>query len=267
MNRASSPAFALLASTFLASAGNARAQDSGLRLHPWADGAVIAGSAAALIASHALSSELAPKQCRWCEGNGLDDGARDAIRWPNARAAGGISDSIAFATLPVTVLGSVALAAHDDKKLSNVPQDVLVVAEATLVAMLLNQVAKLSVARQRPRVHALGDDSSRSAEPQDNLSFFSGHTTLAFSLATAAGTVATMRRYRYADWVWTSGLVLAASVGYLRMAADEHYFTDVATAALVGTSAGVAIPLLLHSPSLPVRVAPSPGGLSVVGVF
>jgi membrane-associated phospholipid phosphatase len=42
---------------------------------------------------------------------------------------------------------------------------------------------------------------------------------------------------------------MATSVGYLRIAADKHYFSDVMTAAVIGSIVGVGIPLLFHAPS------------------
>jgi hypothetical protein len=248
-------AFALGAST-------ARAEGTELPVNLWVDGAVTLGSTAIVLGAQIPA--LQPDTCRWCESNELDDAARRATRWHNTQAAGGLSSSIAYATLPATVLGSLLLASQDEGHGSNLPADFLIVAEATMTALAANQVVKVAAARQRPRVH---DPGSRASGPDDNLSFFSGHTTLAFSLATAAGTVATLRKYRFADWVWASGLVLAASVGYLRMAADEHYFSDVAVGALVGTSIGVALPVLLHSPKARVRVVPTPGGIGVAGIF
>jgi membrane-associated phospholipid phosphatase len=44
------------------------------------------------------------------------------------------------------------------------------------------------------------------------------------------------------------GLPLAAATGYLRVAADRHYFTDVVGGMLVGAIVGVGIPLLFHRP-------------------
>src|SRR6059058_3168029 len=73
----------------------------------------------------------------------------------------------------------------------------------------------------------------------DNLSFFSGHATLAFALATSAGTVASMRHHRLAPVMWAVGLLLATTGGYLRIAADRHYATDVLTGALVGSAVGI----------------------------
>ena len=101
-----------------------------------------------------------------------------------------------------------------------------------------------------------------------NLSFFSGHTSFAFSLAVASGTVASMRGYRAAPAVWGVGLGAAAVTGYLRIAADRHYATDVMTGALVGSALGFAVPYLLHRrgretrepPRLQFGVAPVAGG-------
>jgi membrane-associated phospholipid phosphatase len=39
--------------------------------------------------------------------------------------------------------------------------------------------------------------------------------------------------------VWATGLTLASTVGYLRIAADKHYFSDVVTAAIIGSIVGV----------------------------
>ncbi len=117
-----------------------------------------------------------------------------------------------------------------------------------------HQLAKFFFARERPFVHFLprAPDAVRAlttSPSDDNLSFFSGHTTLAFSLATSAGTIASMRGYRLAPLTWGVGLANAFTIGYLRIGADKHYFSDVTIGALVGTAIGVGIPLIFHSPS------------------
>jgi len=48
--------------------------------------------------------------------------------------------------------------------------------------------------------------------------------------------------------------------GYLRIAADKHYFSDVAIGAAVGTAIGFIIPRCTNTTS---RVRPLPGGLAV----
>lgn len=131
--------------------------------------------------------------------------------------------------------------------------DALLITEATVIAGVLNQVAKFGFARERPFVHYLprAPNAIRelAASPtDDNLSFFSGHTTIAFAIATSSATIATMRGYKLAPVIWGTGLAFGASIGYLRIAADKHYFSDVMTGAIVGSLVGVAVPLILHSP-------------------
>jgi membrane-associated phospholipid phosphatase len=80
-----------------------------------------------------------------------------------------------------------------------------------------------------------------------------------------------MRGYRFAPWVWTQGLALAFFSGYLRIAADRHYLTDVVTGALFGAAAGALVPLLhrpLHAGAARFVIGPVAGpGLGVAGVF
>jgi membrane-associated phospholipid phosphatase len=125
-------------------------------------------------------------------------------------------------------------------------------------------------------VHAIADpDAHRAAlvaDPDALRSFPSGHTTLAFSLAGAAGTVASMRGYRLAPLVWASGLLLGVATAYARIAADDHYFTDTLGGAAIGLVVGSGVPLLFHGPRarrLVVGVSPMPGGrvVSVAGAF
>ena len=103
------------------------------------------------------------------------------------------------------------------------------IAEAVALNGALTQIVKFTAGRERPFVHALpADQKPLTGHPADNnVSFYSSHTSFAFSLAVSTATVASMRRYRWAPVLWGVGLVSAAAVGYLRIAADQHYFTDV----------------------------------------
>jgi membrane-associated phospholipid phosphatase len=206
------------------------------------------GAAALWITSELLKDELAPRTCRWCDDNAFDRGARDGLRWDDAALAGTLSDVSSFAVLPALTFGGItALAAHDSA-LRGAWQDALIVSETAALAALLNQGVKFAVGRERPFVHALDDaDKARTDHPSDNnLSFYSGHTSPSFALAVSAGTVASMRGYRGAWLVWGAGLSVATLSGYLRIAADKHYLSDVLTGAALGGALGVAVPLLFH---------------------
>jgi membrane-associated phospholipid phosphatase len=94
------------------------------------------------------------------------------------------------------------------------------------------------------------------ADTDAYVSFYSGHSSYAFSLAVAAGTVASLRQYPGAGWVWASGLIVASATGYFRIAADKHYLSDVLVAGAGASLVGFAIPYFLHHPRHDLRLRP-----------
>jgi membrane-associated phospholipid phosphatase len=230
-----------------------------------------------LVTSEILKGDLVPEKCRWCSRaadgavalNPYDGWIRDRLVWRNSRAAQTTSSVLAFAAMPALAFGASAASAASEDSPSSAPVDALIIGEAALLAANLNQFAKYAFARERPFVRFL--PSAGNAIPEvtaspsdDNLSFFSGHTTLAFAVATSTGTVASLRAYRSAPLVWAGGLGLAGVVGYLRIAADKHYLTDVMTAVVVGSVVGVGVPLLFHGRRAePIATTASGGALAL----
>jgi membrane-associated phospholipid phosphatase len=249
---------AAAAVALLLSAGAARAEVEPLAIDLRWDLPVTAGAA---LGDLVLSTSLArPHHCQWCGTNRFDDWGRARLRWSNPKSAGTASDVLANGVMPVAVLANSFFSARQGGAPTAFWEDALVIAEATAVAALLNGVAKDTTARRRP-------DAGLDATGASNTSFFSGHTTQAFALAAAAGTVSTLRGYPSAPWVWAGGMTLAAGVGYLRVAADQHWATDVLTGAAVGGLVGWAVPWVFHRvrrPGARVAVLPAPGGFVVV---
>ena len=136
----------------------------------------------------------------------------------------------------MAAIGLTALAAHRDQRFHLRDQfvvDSVIILQAFAINGNVTQLGKFVSGRDRPFVTFSPDPEALDVP---SLSFWSGHTSSAFSLATAAGTVASMRGYRSAPWVWVAGLTFAAATGYLRVAADKHYMSDVLTGAAVGTT-------------------------------
>jgi membrane-associated phospholipid phosphatase len=241
---------ALGAVLFASPAAAQSASPHALRWDPALDATVVTLGVTAVVLSEELKPEIAPSSCRWCSADWLDERVRAALLWKNTGAADTTSGILGFIVTPVAVGGLDALAAIHDGVGRYAGEDILLIAEAGVLAADLTEITKLAVARERPFVHALSPESKRlTAQPSDNnLSFFSGHTSVAFALATAAGTVTTMRGYRWAPAVWSVGLVTASATGYLRIAADKHWLTDVLVGAAVGSAVGVLVPLVFHSP-------------------
>ena len=248
---AARPLAAALALALASTAAPARAAGDGpdrLRWNGPRDLALTGAAAALWIGSELAKSRLAPGDCRFCGTNALDASARDLLVLGDLEAARRTSDVLAFAVLPGAMAAHQLLAA---RRAGGTTEDglvdVLVVVQAAALAADLNQLVKFTVGRQRPFVrYGNWTEADRAPDPDDNVSFYSGHSSLAFSLAAAAGTVSSMRGYRSAPWVWATGMTLATGVAYLRVAGDKHYLTDVLTGAAIGTAAGIALPRLLH---------------------
>lgn len=253
-----------VAATLVASS-DAGAQGSGaaptptpvaLRYDAGIDVPILVGGAVFYGTSEVFKGLWAPPRCRWCDRrdggedhlNGLDAAARRALLWGNPRDAALLSDVGLFVLAPLLTFGVQAGAARDAGQVPATGENLVIVGEALVVAMAVNQVAKLTFGRERPFVHALPEDAKgKASQPSDNnLSFFSGHATATFTLAAASGTVAALRGYRLAPLAFATGGTVAALTAYLRIAADRHYLTDVLVGAAFGTAVGVALPVLVH---------------------
>jgi membrane-associated phospholipid phosphatase len=253
----------LLVVVLLASASVARAQEepaveraqiAELRYELWLDASITGGAVAWWIISEILKGEIGPSTCAWCDPPGVDIAVRDALHWGDSDSPDTISYLTALAAGPIVVFGLDLLAAYGEGQLDAGWVDLLLIAEATAIAMAINQTVKLIAARERPFVNALDatpEEKDRTAQPSDNnLSFYSGHATFVFALAVAGGTIATMRGYRLMPWIWTGGLVVAIATAYLRIAADRHYLSDILVGVAAGSATGFVIPFFFHSPVL-----------------
>jgi membrane-associated phospholipid phosphatase len=185
----------------------------------------------------------------------MDEEARDALRLrdpTSARYARRGADLLVGAVIPAGVLAASALGAWHDGAPRELLEDAVVVVEAATLAANLTALSKRTFERRRP------DGGGGS--------FFSAHVARAFVLATAAGSVASIRGRESAPWIWAGGLTLATGVGYLRVAGDAHWVTDVAAGAAIGSAVGIAVPWLLHRRGHGLRrlpVTPAPGGIRI----
>jgi membrane-associated phospholipid phosphatase len=211
---------------------------------------------------------IGPATCQWCAPSSFDLGARRALLWQDPIAAEHLVDVVGFAVGPAAALGADLVAASHEDAAPQFLVDALLVTEAASIASDVNLAVRFSVARQRPWAWAAAQSPSTSAEASRtrdaNLSFYSGHATMMFAVATAAGTIATMRGYRWAPLVWAVGMPLALATAYLRVASDDHWMSDVLVGVAAGSAMGFAIPYFAHGP---VRIVPAAGTVSVVGVF
>jgi|CXWL01.1.fsa_nt_gi membrane-associated phospholipid phosphatase len=207
----------------------------------------------AAIAGVALPADIfrTPPACRWCDGatpNRVDRWARQA-KWENPCRA---------ARLSYWTLGAVGLAALGPLSHESSGREWLtnagIVADSVAVTGILTQVAKYSFRRERPN----GDPCHPATAPEGdrNLSFFSGHTAIAFALISSARETARLRGHSSNEWVLVGGLS-AAATGYLRVAGDRHHLIDVLAGASVGYFVGRFVPRHFHHRP---PAAPMPAG-------
>lgn len=200
-------------------------------------------------------------ECRWCGGpNALDRGVRNALVWSDTKTAGQISDLSAYALAPAVNLGLVLAGTLASPSTAGLIDDIVPIAETMVVTEWVTRGIKLGFARERPYAHftdATGSD--------DNLSAPSGHTSRAFALMTSAGVIAHTRGYKSEPYIWAAGATIGATAGYLRIAADRHYFSDVVVGAAIGVSAGLTVPLLMRRANA--TVVPTGTGIAFAGVW
>lgn len=229
-----------------------------------------AGSALYVVSETAAKSALAPDHCRWCNVDGLDDRVHRALVWGNPAPATALSTLTGFGAAPVLMLGltafSASAAAGDSEATGRIIDDTIPILETVLYSELVVQVVKFSFGRQRPFVHFPVQLNTVPTQ-DDNLSWFSGHATLAFGFAVSAGVVAHRHGSALEPVIWATGLTLAAATSYLRMAGDKHYLTDVLAGAAWGTASALVIPRLTHALPDNLSVVPQGTGLAVAGSF
>jgi membrane-associated phospholipid phosphatase len=140
--------------------------------------------------------------------------------------------------------------------------DVLILAESFAINALLTEVLKAAIRRPRPYTFLAPEEVDPAvreqliADQQDNdadWSFPSGHTSTAFTAATAGATMLTLELLGRSRWAialaWVGGLSMAGTVAALRVAAGRHFTSDVITSALIGTGIGAAVPLAHWRPT------------------
>ena len=212
--------------------------------------------------SQVLGAYYGPSTCRWCDTpsslNAFDAAGRRAFAGADRAKAGLGSDLLAYAGMPLLTLGLDLAASLDTTRgmrgkyrARRFGIDVLLMTEAMTTTLTVMQLSKFATQRRRPSAIDEPTDGTRTVD--QNLSFFSGHTALAFSLATSAGTIASLRHERLAPVVWAVGVAAATATGMSRVAADQHFASDVIIGSLVGSAIGILVPVL-HRYRTPVRV-------------
>jgi len=156
--------------------------------------------------------------------------------------------------------------------------------EAFAVMGAIQGATNVAVSRERPFGPAcdnggLPENADDCASSWRYRSFFSGHTAQAFTGAALICVHHFKHDLLGTPWDALScagGYAVAATTGMFRLVGDVHYATDVLTGMLAGTLVGYGVPFLHYAFPAPgsagdhtvqLRLAPAPGGASLMGVF
>ncbi len=116
--------------------------------------------------------------------------------------------------------------------------------EAIAVASSLSGIVKGFAGRTRPFVTPDAPWHWNFLHGWTDARYFSmpsGHTTATFAFATAVTVVAVHRRLSHKAIIITLSFLSALFVGFARTYTNQHWFSDVATAALLGATTGFVL--------------------------
>jgi membrane-associated phospholipid phosphatase len=133
------------------------------------------------------------------------------------------SDIYMMGALPLTV-AIVGIVNHNGDQIQNAG----VIAAAVVINFGITTALKYSINRERPFI-TYPDIINKTGKDISDPSFPSGHTSLAFTLATSIS-------LQYPKWyIIVPAYTYAGTVGYSRMHLGAHYPSDVLVGAIVGT--------------------------------
>ena len=189
------------------------------------------GGISLVIGSELLKSHIGPEKSVWEKPNEFDLFFRDHLKWndDNLQTASMLSDVLAKGIAVPSVFWTPLLTDHKygDQLLLNVQ-----VLAAT--GLLVNSF-KFILPRKRPYSFF---GSSKSEGKVDNFSFFSGHAAFPFAVSTSACYLLQKEYPHQSGLIWTGSLLFSATSGYLRIAADKHYMSDVLAGMIIGGFTG-----------------------------
>ncbi len=234
---------------------------------PMRDLGVADAAFSGVLSASILSASIVPlpihRSASWQGGILFDDATRGGLQLgsPSARQlAASISDGLVLGLTAVPVLLDAAIMAwlvRGDPELMG--RMILIDLQAHAFAQGLTTIFKYAVGRERPMARGCREDAQRRREdptcdsrPDPEIapeSFFSGHTSLAFTSAALICLHHTELGLFGPEGdaaACATGMALASTVGILRILADRHYATDVILGAGVGILSGWLVPWLLH---------------------
>ncbi|MDB5103705.1 MAG: phosphoesterase PA-phosphatase [Fibrobacteres bacterium] len=135
---------------------------------------------------------------------------------------------------------------HGEQPWQGAIVDAVILQEALMLSSALSSYSKSIPMHSTPLSYDPNVPDEVKRAPQNASSFFSNHTTAAFTTAVFSAYTFQLRHpdSELVPWVWGGGLALAAGVGSMRVMAGKHFPSDVLAGAAVGAFSGYIVPKL-----------------------
>lgn len=149
-----------------------------------------------------------------------------------------LSDITLYTCLALPVVAALTADSDEDKRTG-----LIMFAESNLITQGLTFITKALVKRPRPSAYqGIGIENGYLTK-RASRSFFSGHTSFAFSAAVMAGLIFENNKSnkKWDSAFWASALATASATGIFRITSGNHFLTDVLVGAAVGTLTSVLI--------------------------
>jgi len=203
----------------------------------WGDAAAVAAAGALYLLPSALGLPKGGPSCAPCDPATLPGIDRWAVR-PVSDAADAASSVVLVGVAGWTVLAGLRGLPADEWR-----RNFATFAEATSWTAASTEWLKVLVRRKRPVLYT-SDAALAAADRESQESLPSGHTALAFAAAT---TYLVISRREHLPHRTRNALLLyagAVAVGALRVAAAQHFPSDVAAGAALGIGIGWLVPTI-----------------------
>lgn len=159
---------------------------------------------------------------------------------------GTVTCAINMAVIPITAFAFEAINKNlPNKELLNIS---IMYAESCLFAYGAKNILKVFAARNRPYTYFEDIDESALDNHDFMQSFPSGHSTYSFMSAGFISYVFSeyYPESRYKPLIYAASYSAAVATAALRVASGNHFLTDVAAGAFLGTVIGIGVPALHH---------------------
>lgn len=212
---------------------------------------IIGLTSAIYLGTDLLQDQLHWQGCHACDTSHLGPLDRRVLDNYNP-AATTASDVLVYTALSAPLVADFVDVMIHKRGMRSWAKDLVVLTEVAAINFALTNTIKFAIQRPRPFSYGLDGSDRDPSEGDARLSFYSGHTSTAFAMATAYGVLFQARHPR-SKWrapVWVLSYGLAATTGVMRVTAGKHFWSDVVVGAVAGSAIGLAIPALhLRRPS------------------